>query len=76
MHVWIDQRTCVGNGICEEICPELFDFDGNLAYVRGPGGERLPGTGDAAVAAIPDDLLDAVYESAEECPAGCIHVVE
>ena len=75
MHVWIDQRACVGNGICEELCPDLFEFDGNLAYVRTPGGARL-GVGDAAIAVVPDGLLDAVIEAADECPGGCIHVLD
>ena len=40
MKVWIDQKACVGNGICAEICPEVFVLaDGDIAYVRD--GDRL-----------------------------------
>ena len=40
MRVWIDQDLCVGNGICEELCPDVFQLtDGDIAYVRD--GESL-----------------------------------
>ena len=44
MKVWIDQDLCTGDGLCEEICPDVFT------------------------------LLDAVIESAEECPGECIFI--
>lgn len=75
MHVWIDQKRCVGNGICEELCPELFDYDGDLAFVLGPDGSRL-GPGATALAPVADHLADAVFEAVEACPGGCIHVTE
>ena len=35
MKVWIDQDLCTGDGICEEICPEVFTLlDDGLAYVK------------------------------------------
>lgn len=75
MHVWIDQRNCVGNGICEELCPELFEYDGNLAYARASNGARLP-NGQAGLAPVAEDLVAAVIEAAAECPAACIHVLD
>ena len=44
MKVWIDQDLCTGDGLCEEIAPDVFT------------------------------LLDAVIESAEECPGECIFI--
>jgi len=35
MKVWIDQDLCTGDGLCEEIAPDVFVLlDDGLAYVR------------------------------------------
>ena len=75
MRVWIDQPACVGNGICEEICPDVFELsDGDVAFVRD-GDRRLP-EGSAGALTVPVMLQEAVLEAADECPAGCIYVDE
>lgn len=86
--VWIDQDLCTGDGICEEICPDVFlgrddglwvvkeeashfgeavVFDGEDGPEHGPEGSR-------GVARVPDSLIEAVVESAEECPGECIMI--
>ena len=36
MKVWIDQDLCTGDGLCEEIAPDVFTLlDDGLAYVQG-----------------------------------------
>ena len=53
MKVWIDQDLCTGDGLCEEIAPDVFTLlDDGLAYVKegskvfsDPGGVRGPGRG-------------------------------
>jgi ferredoxin len=73
MRVWIDQDLCVGNGICEEICPEVFQLtDGAIAYVRD--GDRLLPTGQDGIAYVPRELEQSVIDAAEECPAECIYL--
>jgi ferredoxin len=73
MKVWIDQDLCVGNGICEELCPEVFLMvDGGLAYVRD--GDRLLPRGELGIGTVPPGLELAVVEAAEECPAECIYI--
>jgi len=72
MRVWIEQRECVGNGICEEMCPEVFYLDGDIAYVLD-GDQALP-DGQAGTLTVPYDLEEKVIEAAEECPAGCIYI--
>jgi len=50
MKVWIDQDLCTGDGLCEEICPDVFTLlDDGLAYVKDgatvmnePGGAAGP----------------------------------
>ena len=35
MKVWIDQHICTGDGICEEIAPDVFvGMDDGLFYVK------------------------------------------
>jgi ferredoxin len=86
--VWIDQDLCTGDGICEEIAPDVFEgrddglwvvkeeakfFDARIVFDaveedgHGPEGSR-------GVARVPDDLVDDVIESAEECPGECIMI--
>jgi ferredoxin len=79
MKVWIDQDLCTGDGICEEIAPDVFVLlDDGLAYVRE--GEKIFAAsegntqGAEGMASFPDDQMDAVVESAEECPGECIFI--
>ena len=38
MKVWIDQDLCTGDGLCEEIAPDVFTLlDDGLAYVVEEG---------------------------------------
>lgn len=82
MKVWIDQDLCTGDGICAEIASDVFFMHSDgLAYVRTVGTSGMTGPeptlkmGDG-LAEVPDDLLDAVIESAEECPGECIFIQE
>jgi len=75
MKVWIDQDLCTGDGLCEEIAPSVFTLlDDGLAYVKE--GDKVysdPG-GAEGLANIPDGMLEATIESAEECPGECIFI--
>ena len=72
MRVWIDQDLCVGNGICEELCPDVFYLDGGIAYIRD--GERLLPKGQDGILNVPVGLGESVIDAAEECPAECIYI--
>jgi ferredoxin len=81
MKVWIDQDLCTGDGLCEEIAPDLFVLlDDGLAYVRE--GDKIYAEskgnpqGAQGMAEVPPELADAVIEAAEECPGECIFVEE
>ena len=44
MKVWIDQDLCTGDGLCEEIAPDVFVLlDDGLAYVKE--GDKVFGPG-------------------------------
>jgi ferredoxin len=71
MKVWIDQDLCTGDGLCEEIAPDVFVLlDDGLAYVKE--GDKVFGAGPEGLANVPDDQVEACIESAEECPGECI----
>jgi len=79
MKVWIDQDLCTGDGLCEEICPDVFVLlDDGLAYVRE--GARVFATekgnsqGAQGMAMVPAGQEELVIESAEECPGECIFI--
>ena len=80
MKVWIDQDLCTGDGLCEEIAPDVFTLlDDGLAYVKEGEQDlrRRQGTTPRAPRAwpsFPDSQLDSVIESAEECPGECIFI--
>jgi ferredoxin len=75
MKVWIDQDLCTGDGLCEEIAPDVFTLlDDGLAYVKE--GDKVfsdPG-GPEGLANVPAGQEEATIESAEECPGECIFI--
>jgi ferredoxin len=59
----INVDECIGDGICEEICPEVFELrDDGLAYV-------IDDDPDAS-------LQDKIEEAIEECPTSAISMEE
>ncbi len=84
--VWIDQDLCTGDGLCEEICPDVFAMhDDGLAYVKEPEWKTLYGAdvssgnepvyqGATGMASVPAESVEAAIESAEECPGECIFI--
>jgi len=79
MKVWIDQDLCTGDGLCEEIAPDVFvGLDDGLFYVKE--GDKVfsesEGNDEGAkgLAVVPKGQEEAVIESAEECPGECIMI--
>jgi ferredoxin len=84
--VWIDQDLCTGDGICEEITPDVFTArDDGLWVVKeeekhfgrsvvfdGEDGDGHGPDGAQGMARVPDELVEDAIESAEECPGECI----
>ncbi|HOJ46390.1 MAG TPA: ferredoxin [Bacillota bacterium] len=61
MEVRIDPDLCIACGLCEEICPEIFEL-----------GDR----DHAVVIGDPEGYEDEVREAAESCPTSAIIVEE
>jgi ferredoxin len=81
MKVWIDQDLCTGDGLCTEICPDIFFMhDDGLAYVKdvdsdgyGPDGAPRSQMAQGHVEVL-SALEEAVIDAAEECPGECIFI--
>jgi len=86
LKVWIDQDLCTGDGICEEICPAIFaGHSDGLFYVKEPEWVSLYDKGDGSqeepiyqmgtgLASVPENLIEATIDAAEECPGECIMI--
>ena len=82
VHVWIDQDLCTGDGLCVEICPDIFEMHADgLAYVKeADWPDILNGTSEPVyqmsqgLASVPDRLVEATIEAAEDCPGECIFI--
>lgn len=75
MKVWIDQDLCTGDGLCEEIAPDVFTLlDDGLAYVKESGKVFSDPGGVEGLAVVPAGQEDSTIESAEECPGECIFI--
>ncbi|MFZ2602762.1 MAG: ferredoxin [Candidatus Omnitrophota bacterium] len=56
--VTVDAATCVGCGLCEQSCPEVFEVQGDgLAHIK-----------------TQVCLQHNLKEIAEQCPVNCINV--
>jgi len=62
MRAIVDQVTCIGCGLCQEICPEIFEMDKDVAKVK--------------VVKVPPDTEALCREAMEGCPVGAISVEE
>ena len=55
MKVWIDQDLCTGDGLCEEIAPDVFTLlDDGLAYVKEGDTIYADPGGPEGLAVVPD----------------------
>ncbi|CAN5250228.1 hypothetical protein BH18ACT4_BH18ACT4_05780 [soil metagenome] len=79
MKVWIDQDLCTGDGLCEEIAPDVFTLlDDGLACVKE--GDKIFADvkgnpqGVEGMANVPAGQEEGVTEAAEECPGECIFI--
>ncbi|HOJ13554.1 MAG TPA: ferredoxin [Deltaproteobacteria bacterium] len=55
--VFLDREECIGCGMCQDICPEVFELDeeGKARVIKPQGG--------------PEDLVEQAIDA---CPVSCI----
>jgi ferredoxin len=58
MKVRVDQETCVGDETCVQVCPEIFEMNGDVAVAK--------------MEEVPKDLEGKCKEAAEACPVEAI----
>jgi len=58
MKVRVDKETCVGDETCVEICPDVFEMQGDVAVAKAEN--------------VPKNLEAKVDEAAKACPVEAI----
>ena len=53
-------RTCIVSGTCEALVPTLFEVDDDGAHVL--------------LDPVPDELLDAARDAADQCPSRALRI--
>jgi ferredoxin len=61
MKVRVDQSLCSGCGLCEEVCPDVFEMgDDGIAKVK--------------VEIVPPEAEELCHDAADQCPSQAINV--
>lgn len=63
MRAEVDREACISCGICESLCPDVFELDEESISV-------------VKVDPIPAEFEDCSQEAADECPTDAIHIEE
>lgn len=61
MQASVDRDICIGCGLCEITCPEVFELDDEMVST-------------VIVDEIPEELEECAKEAEEECPVSAITV--
>lgn len=68
--VLINRENCIGCGVCEALCPEVFEIDEDgFSSVKEPHRE-----GDLGKGEVGDHLKGCVEEASSSCPVSVITV--
>lgn len=62
MKAFVDKNLCIGCGLCESMCPDVFEMQGTLASVKGE--------------TVPQGSLDCAKQMVSDCPVEAIKVEE
>ena len=59
MKAKVEKAECIGCGMCETLCPEIFSMNDE-------------GVAEAKDQEIPESLVESAEEAKDSCPADCI----
>jgi ferredoxin len=62
MKAKVDAELCVGCGLCEDVCAEVFVMDDDVAVVKGDS--------------VPTDAEASCREAADSCPVDAIGITD
>jgi len=62
MKVRVDKEACVGDETCVEICPEIFEMQGDVAVAK--------------MEEVPEELEGSCKEAVASCPVEAILIEE
>ncbi len=62
MKAIVDEELCIGCGLCEDTCPEVFEMGEDIAKVKANP--------------IPEDAIESAEQAVEECPVEAITIEE
>src|SRR5579864_723994 len=72
MRVWIEQDYCTGDGLCADLCPDVFEMgDDGLAHVRG---ESAGLENELPAVLVLEELEEIVRDAEAQCAGECIHM--
>ncbi len=75
VHVWIDQDLCTGDGLCVDLCPDVFvQLEDGIAYVASTGEPMNDPGGSGSLAPVAARNVDSVVHAADVCPGECIFI--
>ena len=61
MRAEVDRDACISCGLCESVCPDVFELDDESISV-------------VLVDPVPSEFEDCTREAEEGCPTDAIHV--
>ena len=61
MKAHVDKDTCIGCGLCPEVCPEIFQMEEDGKAVASPDE-------------VAENLVNSAKDAEEQCPVAAISV--
>jgi len=62
MRAIVNKETCIGCGLCESSCPDVFEMKDNIAVVK--------------IDPVPDGSKECTSQMVQDCPVNAISVNE